>query len=554
MVQPSPARPAEQASSQGARPIDIALLISVFVVAACGLLYELAAGALASYVLGDSVLQFSTIIGTYLFAMGVGSWLSRYFERQLPAHFLRIELLVALVGGALPATLFLANAYTPGAFRFLLYGMVMVVGTLVGLEIPLVMRILKRNVALKDLVSQVLTFDYLGALAVSLAFPLLLVPHLGLIRTGLLFGVMNAAVALWAVWLFRHELRRLRAHVAACAMVLALLIAGFAGADHITSFAEDKFYQDRIVFSTASPYQRIVVTQGRLGHRLYLNGNLQFAQADEYRYHEALVHPAMSAHGHPKRVAVLGGGDGMAVREILKYPSVESVTLVELDPAMTRIFSENPMLAQLNGNALRDPKVKIINTDAFGWLQGNTAEPGAEAQPPAASASGASSTGTAPRVPASPAAIPAALETFDVIVVDFPDPTNFSIGKLYTNSFYALLANRLAASGYAVVQTTSPLVARKSFWTVVQTMESVGLQTAPYHAHVPSFGEWGFVIASRRPWRLPETLPEHLRFLTLDSLPLLFDFPRDMARVPTEVNRLSNQALVHTYEREWGKH
>ena len=537
-----------------ARPIDIALLISVFVVAACGLLYELAAGALASYVLGDSVLQFSTIIGTYLFAMGVGSWLSRYFERQLPAHFLRIELLVALVGGALPATLFLANAYTPGAFRFLLYGMVMVVGTLVGLEIPLVMRILKRNVALKDLVSQVLTFDYLGALAVSLAFPLLLVPHLGLIRTGLLFGIMNAAVALWAVWLFRRELRRLRAHVAACAMVLGLLLAGFAGADHITSFAEDKFYQDRIVFSTASPYQRIVVTQGRLGHRLYLNGNLQFAQADEYRYHEALVHPAMSAHGAPKRVAVLGGGDGMAVREILKYPSVESVTLVELDPAMTRIFSENPMLAQLNSHALRDPRVKIVNADAFGWLQGNTAEPpGVNAQPPGASAPGTSNagnTGSAPR----DAATTAALDTFDVIVVDFPDPTNFSIGKLYTNSFYALLANRLAASGYAVVQTTSPLVARKSFWTVVQTMESVGLQTAPYHAHVPSFGEWGFVIASRRPWRLPETLPDNLRFLTLNSVPLLFDFPRDMARLPTEVNRLSNQALVHTYEREWGKH
>jgi len=554
----SPPFPGPSSAPSSARPIDIALLISVFVVAACGLLYELAAGALASYVLGDSVLQFSTIIGTYLFAMGVGSWLSRYFERQLPAHFLRIELLVALVGGALPATLFLANAYTPGAFRFLLYGMVMVVGTLVGLEIPLVMRILKRNVALKDLVSQVLTFDYLGALAVSLAFPLLLVPHLGLIRTGLLFGIMNAAVALWAVWLFRHELRRLRAHVVACAMVLGALIAGFAGADHITSLAEDKFYQDRIVFSTASPYQRIVVTQGRLGHRLYLNGNLQFAQADEYRYHEALVHPAMSAHGAPKRVAVLGGGDGMAVREILKYPSVESVTLVELDPAMTRIFSENPMLAQLNGNALRDPKVKIINTDAFGWLQGNTAEPGAAAQPPAASASATGNTGTAPRAAASPTASPAtnpaALDTFDVIVVDFPDPTNFSIGKLYTNSFYALLANRLAASGYAVVQTTSPLVARKSFWTVVQTMESVGLQTAPYHAHVPSFGEWGFVIASRRPWRLPETLPDNLRFLTLDSLPLLFDFPRDMARVPTEVNRLSNQALVHTYEREWGKH
>ena len=152
------------------RPVELALLASVFVVAACGLLYELAAGAIASYLLGDSILQFSTIIGTYLFAMGIGSWLSRYFERQLPAHFLRIELLVGLVGGALPAILFIANAYAPQSFRVLLYGLVTLVGILVGLEIPLVMRILKRNVQFKDVVSQVLTFDYLGALAVSVAF------------------------------------------------------------------------------------------------------------------------------------------------------------------------------------------------------------------------------------------------------------------------------------------------------------------------------------------------------------------------------------------------
>ena len=536
------------------RPVEIALLASVFVVAACGLLYELAAGALASYVLGDSVLQFSTIIGTYLFAMGVGSWLSRYFERQLPAHFLRIELLVALIGGLLPATLFLANAYAPGAFRFLLYGMVLVVGTLVGLEIPLVMRILKRNVALKDLVSQVLTFDYLGALAVSLAFPLLLVPQLGLIRTGLLFGLMNALVALWAVWLFRWELRRLGAHVAACVMVLGLLLAALVGAEKITTFAEDKFYQDSIVFTAASPYQRIVVTNGKLGHRLFLNGNLQFAERDEYRYHEALVHPAMAAHGAPKKVAVLGGGDGMAVREILKYPSVESVTLVELDPAMTQLFSQHETLTRLNGGALNNPKVRVVNTDAFQWLQDGQSS--AAGPPQGASAPRAGIAGAPPPGPGSEpraAGSVGAPDTFDVIVVDFPDPTNFSIGKLYTNSFYALLEQRLAASGYAVVQTTSPLVARQSFWTVVQTIESVGLSTAPYHAHVPSFGEWGYVIASRRPWRLPDALPPGLRFMSPPSLPLLFDFPLDMARVPADVNRLSNQALVHSYEREWGK-
>ena len=516
--------PALEPGAPPPRPVQIALLVSVFVIAACGLLYELAAGAIASYVLGDSVLQFSTIIGAYLFAMGIGSYLSRFFERQLPAHFLRIELLVALAGGLLPVLLFLTHAYMPGAFRLVLYGLVFLVGMLVGLEIPLVMRILKRNVELKDLVSQVLTFDYLGALAVSVAFPLLLAPRLGMIRTGLLFGLMNAAVAVWALWLFRHELRRFGAHAVACAATLAILLAGFVAAGALTTLTEDQFYADRIVFTASSPYQRIVVTnapgEGRAGHRLFLNGNLQFAERDEYRYHEALVHPAMAAFtsggGAPKKVAVLGGGDGMAVREILRYPGVQSITLVDLDPAMTRLFTENPTLAGLNARSLSSPKVTVINTDAFKWLEETR-------------------------------------DVFDVIVVDFPDPTNFNIGKLYTNSFYALLDQRLSASGYAVIQSTSPLVARQSYWTVVQTIESVGLRATPYHAHVPSFGEWGFVIASRRPYRQPTALPEGLRFLNPQSLPQLFDFPQDMGRVPAEVNRLSNQVLVHTYETEWGR-
>lgn len=170
----------------------------------------------------------------------------------------------------------------------------------------------------------------------------------------------------------------------------------------------------------------------------------------------------------------------------------------------------------LNGGSLRSPKVHVINADAFQWLQQEG-------------------------------------DVYDVIIVDFPDPTNFSIGKLYTNAFYALLEQRLAASGYAVIQTTSPLVARQSFWTVVATIESVGLHAWPYHANVPSFGEWGYVIASRRPWHAPAALPAGLRFLSVANVPPLFDFPRDMDRVPAEVNRLSNQVLVTTYEREWGK-
>ena len=512
------------AAASAPHPMELVLLASVFVVAACGLIYELAAGTLASYLLGDSVLQFSTIIGTYLFAMGIGSWLSRFLDHQLPAHFLRIELLVGGIGGLMPAALFLLSAYAPSPFRFVLYGMVWGVGVLVGLEIPLVMRLLKRQYALKDLVSQVLTFDYLGALAVAIAFPLLLVPYLGLIRTGLLFGLLNTAVAVLALWLYRGQLFHLRAHILAAAGTAAVLLAAFAGADRITSWAEDRFYADHVIYAASTPYQRIIITQGHAGRddsvRLFLNGNLQFYAHDEYRYHEALVHPAMAGFGAPRRVLILGGGDGMAAREVLKYPSVESVTEVELDANMTRLFSQQPLLRRLNHNSLLSPRLKVINADAFRWLQEQ-----ADAQ----------------------------AEPYDVIVIDFPDPSNFSIGKLYTTSFYALVDRNLSASGYAVVQTTSPLIARRSFWTVAATLEAAGLRTAPYHAHVPSFGEWGFIIAGHRPYHFPDTLPEGLRFLSAPTLPLLFDFPPDMSRVPAEPNRLSNQVLVQLFDAEWGQ-
>lgn len=509
---------------------ELALLASVFVVAACGLVYELAAGALASYLLGDSVLQFSTVIGSYLFAMGIGSWLSRFVQRQLVAQFLRIELLVGLIGGLMPAALFVAHGSLPGqsggAFRVLLYGLVGLIGVLVGLEIPLVMRILKSHFAqrwqLAELVSQVLTFDYLGALVVAVAFPLLFVPHLGLVRTGVFFGLLNAAVAVWALWLFRGQVRRVAVHAAACAAVLAVLVAAMLGADRLTTWAEDRFYGDDVILRESSDYQRVVVTAGSTGVRLYLNGNLQFHSRDEYRYHETLVHPALAAYaaqGAPRRVLVLGGGDGMAVREVLRHAGVQQVTLVELDPHMTRLFAQHPVLRRLNADVLVDPRVQVVNADAYTWLEAHRAQGGAP---------------------------------FDLIVIDFPDPTNFALGKLYTTSFYQRADQALAAGGYMVVQTTSPLIARKSFWTVVATLEAVGLATTPLHVHVPSFGEWGFVIAGHRPWRKPDALPPGLRFLTLPGLDALLQFPPDMARVDAEVNRLSNQVLVGTFEHEWG--
>ena len=493
-----------------------ALLFSVFVIASCGLAYELIAGALSSYLLGDSVTQFSTVIGTYLFAMGVGSWLSKYITRDLIGRFIQIELMVGLLGGFSAVALFLVFTWLAAPFKLVLYLMVFGVGMLVGLEIPLVMRILKRELAFKDLVSQVLTFDYLGALAVSILFPLILAPHLGMVRTGLLFGVLNVAVALWALHLFREQLPARRALAVQSWGVFGLLVAGFAGAGQLTTLAETHLYADEIVYSETTPYQRLVVTRWRDDLRLFLNNNLQFSSHDEYRYHEALVHPGLASLPGARRVLVLGGGDGLAVREILKYPKVESVTLVDLDPAMTDLFANAPPLVALNEGALKSERVKVVNADALQWLEDSK-------------------------------------EFFDFIVIDFPDPANFALGKLYTSAFYRLLEKRLSARGLIAIQSTSPLYARQSFWCVVTTLEDVGFKTAPYHALVPSFGEWGYIIAGRQEFvpaavDLPKT-----RFLTAETLPLLFSFPADMARVPAEVNRLNNQVLVRYFEQEWRK-
>jgi spermidine synthase len=492
------------------------LLVSVFIVASCGLAYELIAGALASYLLGDSVMQFSTVIGVYLFAMGIGSWLSKHVVGNLLERFIQIELMVGLLGGLSAGLLFLLFTLHSGPFRFTLYGLVLLIGILVGLEIPLIMRILKREVAFKDLVAQVLTFDYIGALAVSVLFPLLLAPHLGLVRSALLFGLLNAAVAAWALWLFREQIGSLAVLRAQCVAVIGFLAVSFGFAGTFVSLAEANLYNEDIVHAESSPYQRIVVTRQRDETRLYLNHNLQFSSRDEYRYHEALVHPGLATLPGARRVLVLGGGDGMAVREILKYPQVDSITLVDLDARMTELFSKSSLLSGLNGGALNSPKLKIINADALQWLEQTQ-------------------------------------EMFDFVAVDFPDPSNHSLGKLYSTAFYRLLKMHVAETGRIVVQATSPMYARESFWTVVATLEAAGWQTAPYHALVPSFGEWGYILAGRREYRPPATIPVPTRFITPDALPALFHFPADMARVTAEPNRLDNQNLVRVFEREWGR-
>ena len=496
------------------------LFLNVIIIATCGLIYELLAGTLASYVLGDSVTQFSLIIGIYLSAMGVGSWLSGFLDKDLAKRFVEIELAVAVLGGFSAPLLFFSFANV-SYFNMILYGTVFGIGTLVGLEIPLLMRILKDELDFKQLVARVLALDYVGALVASLLFPIFLVPKLGLTRTSLVFGILNAGVGIWGTWLLENLIKKRDANILRIKgfVIIVLLVIAFIKADALTSLAEDNLFTDNIIYAKSSSYQRIVVTKGKTGYALFLNGNLQFNSFDEYRYHEALVHPAMlSAEASPKRILVLGGGDGLAVRETLKYPSVESVTLVDLDPAMTGLSKDLPALAELNKNALADSRVTIVNADAYVWLDNN-------------------------------------IEPFDAAIVDFPDPNNFALGKLYTTRFYNLLKSKLKPNASVVIQCTSPLIARNSYWCIIKTLEAAGFTVKPYQTTVPSFGIWGYALAKTQPFEAPTAILENLnlKFLNDKTLASMFEFSSDTAlpNEAIEINRLDNQALVRYYESEW---
>jgi spermidine synthase len=503
----------------------IFLLAAVFVIATCGLVYELIAASLSSYLLGGSVTQFSVVIGVFLTAMGLGSYLTRFCQRHLSDLFLGIQIGIGLSGGLSAAILLLTFA-TLQTYLPVLIAVLVVTGTLVGMEIPILIRILQSQAALRLTVSNVLALDYLGALIASCAFPLILVPYLGLLRTSFLFGLINVAVAGVGLRVLGSMLHRRRELLMCAGASAALLAAGLVGAGAFSSLSESLLYQDSIILAKQTPYQRIVVTRWHSDLRLYLDGGLQFSSVDEHRYHEALVHPAMCASPGARRVLILGGGDGLTAREVLKYSRIESIDLVDLDAEMVRLFRDRPLLADLSHRALSHPKVHVHIQDAGKFLENST-------------------------------------DSWDLVFLDLPDPSHLSLARLYTTSFYKLLSKRLSVGGVAVTQATSPYYAPEAFWCIVRTWRETWIgpqgegrfEVHPYHAYVPSFGDWGFLMACLRPidpakLTLESGIP--LRFLSNALLPTLFVFPED-SRVANSVepNRLDDQILTTYYRKAW---
>jgi spermidine synthase len=516
----TPPRPAPAGRTRAARS---GLLCATFVCAACGLVYELALVAQGSYLLGDSVRQASVVLAVMVFAMGLGSLAAKPLQRRAAISFAGVEVLLALCGGLSVLVLYLMFAwwelYWPG-----LIGAALVIGALIGAEIPLLMTLLQRIRAQDagSAAADLFAADYVGALVGGLAFPFALLPLLGQTRGALAVGMVNAVAGAAVLFgLFGAEVsRRVRLALAGATLaVLTVLGLALAGTDAFLCLARTQLYDDPVAHAETSRYQEIALTvsaplTGPPDTRLFLNGDLQFSSRDEYRYHEALVHPALA--GPRERVLVLGGGDGLALREVLRYPDVREVVEVELDPAVVHLARTEPRLRALNRGSLDDPRVRVVNADAFAWLR-------------------------------------RAVGGYDAVIIDMPDPDSTATAKLYSTEFYALARRALAPGGRMVVQAGSPYFAPETFSCVLATVRSAGLAAVPYHVDVPSFGDWGFMLAA--PGSTAPVLrlaaPEPLRFLDERVLRAAAVFPADRRPRPSQASTLDNPVVLRLAGAEW---
>jgi spermidine synthase len=490
------------------------LLISIAIVALCGIVYELIIGTVSSYLMGNSVYQFSVTIGFFMFSMGIGSYLSKFIADKLVQYFIYVEMALAIVGGACSITLFLVFPFTPTLYTSVMFAFILAIGTLVGLEIPLLTRILSAATGTRKSIANVMSLDYVGALVGSVGFPLLLLPSLGLVSSSFAIGLINIFIAfLNIIWLRNHLEKPRRLALMAGAILILLAGLTFMGS-HLTSFAQHHLYFDQIIWKKHTPYQNLIVTRDTPMRdlRLFIDGNLQFSERDEYRYHESLVHPLMNwTSSEAKRVLVLGGGDGLAVRELLKYPGIERIDLVDIDPEMTDLGKEFQPLVNINQSSLSDPRVHIFNQDAFVYIRNTDSR-------------------------------------YDRVILDFPDPHNEAISKLYSIEFFNMLAQRMSENSALVTQSSSPFFSRRTFWSIRHTLAAVFPETDSFHITIPSFGLWGFNIASTQSGGGLRGLPGDLKFLNPERFAAAQVFGNDVDPVDNPIiNSIFEPKLYQIY-------
>ena len=487
---------------------------SVFIIAACSLIYELLISSLSTYLLGSSVIHYSLTIGLFLFFMGVGAWMAQSVTRHLIPAFVSIEIAIGAVGGVSALLLLFVYAKTEFYYPAMIV-VVGVIGILVGMELPLLTRILESRSGLRRGISQVLTFDYIGALLASLLFPFVLLPYFGHLLTATVVGLINLLVALIVAWSFRSQLSVWRGRlIGGVGLAFLLLVACVIWLKPVQVVIDSALYEDPVIDTRQSTYQKIVLTQRGQDLRLYLDGNLQFSSIDEYRYHEVLVHLPVAFSKTLERALIIGGGDGLAARELLKYSHIQSIDVVDLDSEVTTLATEQHLLVSLNENSLKDERVTVHNSDAWTWL----AQSG---------------------------------DLYDVIVIDLPDPESEDVAKLYSVAFYQRIARRLSVGGALITQATSPWFARRAFWSIGNTVEEVFENVRPAAVYVPSFGLWGFFIAAKHSLQEPASHLYEGRYMNDQTLQEVLRLPADLPRLPARVNRNYSLPVIDYYREGW---
>jgi spermidine synthase len=490
------------------------LLASVAACAACGIIYELALLTLSTSLNGGGIIATSLIVAGYIAALGAGALLVKPLLHWAAIAFVAVEALLAIVGGLSAAVLYVMFSFVGGSLLMLALGTALI-GALVGAEVPLLMTLLQRGrtAGATDTgrtLANLNAADYLGALIGGLVWPFVLLPHLGMIRGAAATGVINlVAAAVVSIFLLRRVVstRQLITALGALGLAAALLATLLVRAQDIETTSRQRLYADPIIACRQSAYQEIVVTRRGNDMRLYLDGGLQFSTRDEYRYTESLVYPALGAGA--RSVLVLGGGDGLAARELLRIAGVDKIVQVELDPAVIELARSTMRYA--NGGSLDNPRVHVVTADAMKWLRETTSP------------------------------------SFDAIIVDLPDPDTPVLGRLYSTEFYALVSRALAPGGLMVVQSGSPYSTPTAFWRTISTITAAGYAVTPYHVYVPTFGDWGFALARRGDKAPQPALPRDappLRFLNPSVLDAATVFAPDVQPRPLEPSTLEHPRVV----------
>ena len=506
-----------------------ALKVALFATGCAGIVAEYVLSTLATYLIGNAIFQWTMVMSLMLFAMGVGSRISRFFTRHLLEVFILIEFGLSILCAMSAEVAYGLSPYT-SYIGLVIYAQAFVIGVLIGLEIPIVTRLNDAYEELRTNISAIMEKDYYGALLGGLVFAFFALPHLGLTYTPIILGSINFSVAAFLLWRFFGLVRNRKTVMTA--FVLSCVMLGTIGAlaRPIIQYGEQKKYKDKIIYARQTPYQKIVLTQWKSFYWLYINGQEQFSTFDEEKYHEPLVHPAMTFSPAPQHVLILGGGDGLALREVLQYEAVQSVTLVDIDPEMTELAATHEVFQKINNRSMQEPRLTVVNQDACKFLEITD-------------------------------------RLYNVVIVDLPDPDSIDLMHVYSQTFYELIRTHLTKGGIMTVQATSPYFSKNAFLCILKTIRHCGFSAVPYHNQVPTMGEWGWVLAVKAgdldETRLKESLGKlqfsHVatRFLNQDAMIAMIHFGKGILEPeymePIEINTQINPVLYRYYLKgSWG--